>query len=133
MSVGYAHGSSPTQPGLNVNVSRDVLKSVSLTSFSISFPFLGHIWFFPPLLISQSLLFCFTLSSLFIPVSPFLHLFISCSHPSPSFHPLSLQTPSHVLFPILSFIGPVSISISPSFSSWLLFCVITLPFPSLTF
>lgn len=79
LSVGYAHGSSSTQPGLNVNVSRDILKNVFFCLSHFIFCLLPSSWvsrILSPLLISPSLLF----SSLFLPspgysfLTPLLYL-----------------------------------------------------------
>lgn len=130
LSVGYAHGSSSTQSGLNVNVSRDVLKNVPLSHFIL---YLLH--FFGLLLgISDCLSFSsdfsvFLLilpspSYFFLPLA-FLPLFVSSASSLHCFHPLSLFSES-TQYSLSTFViyCPCLPSLFPSFSS---------SFPSLPF
>lgn len=137
LSVGYAHGSSCTQSGLNVNVSRDVLKNVLfclLHFISCPLPFssllLGICDSFssPHLSILTLNLLVFALSWLLLPPTPSLLL----SLPSIIFHLLSPDSVPYcslcslvcyLLPPFSPFIQPLS----------LLFCNLTILYPSVSF
>lgn len=119
LSVGYAHGRSTNQSGLNVNV-RDVLKKyLSISHFF--HPPLGYIWFF---LLSQPFMFVL-----------FLLVFTFSTHTSfiliPHCFPPSVFV-QHLFHSFLfcHLLSMFSLSISSFFSSFRPFCIFT-PHPHL--